>query len=89
MDAHSLDLDTLRGDIDEKRQRSDKLKSSIDAAKYDEQIAERSARIQDLERKREAVNGEMKALSSQGSSRAKLELKRGEIRTKGADIKHT
>ncbi len=89
LDGHSLELGTVRGNMEEKKEHLKKLLSAIAAAKYDVQIADKSSKIQDLERQREAVNSEMKALNSQGNSRAKLELKRGEVRTKTAEIKQT
>lgn len=79
-------LNTLLADIEEKRTRLNKIKTEIGVAKYDSRIAEKSERAKILEEKREALNAEIATLGLQADARAKLDLKRDEVKTKKGEI---
>jgi DNA repair protein RAD50 len=70
-------------DIEEKTKKLDKLKADADEAKY----AEKGRDIKACEEQREELNTELRTLSLQADSRAKLELKRADVSKKRDDIK--
>ncbi|KAL4258232.1 P-loop containing nucleoside triphosphate hydrolase [Pleurotus pulmonarius] len=83
------ELRTLSGDIEEKRSRLDQLKTAIQSANYDGRIAEKTTKAKHLEDQRDSLNAEFRALSLQADSRAKLDLKRTELKSKTAELKNT
>jgi DNA repair protein RAD50 len=82
-------LNTLQGDIEEKRTRLTKIKTDMGTAKYDVRLAEQTEKAKRLEEQREALNSEFRSLSLQADARAKLDLKRAEIRSKNGEIHST
>ncbi|KAF9643243.1 hypothetical protein BDM02DRAFT_1548809 [Thelephora ganbajun] len=78
----TTDIRTLQGDIEEKKRRLDKVRQEIKDANYDEKIAEKSSKARALEDQREDLNGEIRTLSLQADSRARLDIKRAEMRSK-------
>lgn len=80
-------LKTLQGDIEEKRSRLTKVKTDVGAAKYDALLADRTEKAKDLEERRDALNRDLRALSLQADARAKLDLKRGEVKSKNGEIR--
>ncbi|KAF7365212.1 DNA repair protein rad50 [Mycena venus] len=83
------ELRTLTGDIEEKQSRLAKVQSEIAAAKYDERLDERTASTKALEEKRDVLNSEFKALNMHADSRAKLDLKRKDVKSKTTEITTT
>ncbi|KAG5221328.1 DNA repair protein [Salix suchowensis] len=83
------ELRTLSGDIEEKKSRLDQLKATIQSANYDGRIAEKTTKAKHLEDRRDSLNAEFRALSLQADSRAKLDLKRTELKSKTAELKNT
>lgn len=83
------ELRTLVGDFEEKKARLDKVKNDIDASGYDAKLAEKQSKSRNMEDRRDALNTEIRTLSLQADSRARLDLKRAEVKTKTADIKNT
>lgn len=57
------------------------------AAKYDALLADRTEKAKDLEERRDALNRDLRALSLQADARAKLDLKRGEVKSKNGEIR--
>ena len=49
---------------------------------YDEKIAEKSSKARALEDQREHLNAEIRTLSLQADSRARLDIKRAEMKSK-------
>ena len=83
----SSDLRTLQGDVEEKKTRVEKLKNDIRSADYDARLAEKTDKARSLEEERENLSGEIRKLSLQADSRAKLDLTRKEIKSKNTEIK--
>lgn len=83
------ELRTIQTDITDKRARLEVLRGEARAARFDERLAERVAQARTLEAKRDALNGEIRALSLQADTRARLDLKRAEVRNKRAEVENT
>ena len=83
----SSDLRTLQGDVEEKKTRVEKLKNDIRSADYDARLSEKTDKARSLEEERESLSGEIRKLSLQADSRAKLDLTRKEIKSKNTEIK--
>ncbi|KAH6912703.1 AAA domain-containing protein [Coprinopsis sp. MPI-PUGE-AT-0042] len=73
-------------EMEEKQTRIEKLKKEIMAAKHEKRLQEKMEQARQLEETREALMEETRALSSQADSRAKLDLKRTEIKTKTLEV---
>lgn len=73
----------------EKNIRMEKVRNEVKAARYDELLAEKNSKAKSLEVTREELNSEFKSLSSQSDSRARLGLKRDDVKLKTGEIKHT
>ncbi|THH19195.1 hypothetical protein EW146_g1924 [Bondarzewia mesenterica] len=82
------DLDTLLADIDGKRARIEKSQAELVTVKYDERFSELVNRSRALEDKRDSLNDELRTLSLQAESRAKLDLKQSELKSKSSDLKN-
>lgn len=85
----SSELHTLTGDIEEKKSRLEKVKNDMQAAKYESKLAEKTAKARSFEDRRDQLNMEIRSLALQSDSRARLNLKREELKTKTADVKNT
>lgn len=79
-------VDETKLEIEEKRSRIEKIKADIANAKYDEKIQEKVDQARNLEAKREELLEQSKSLSMQADSRAKVDLKRSEVKTKQKEI---
>ena len=84
----TTDIRTLQGDIEEKKRRLDKVRQEIKDANYDERIAEKSSKARALEDQREDLNGEIRTLSLQADSRARLDIKRAEMKSKKNEMQN-
>ena len=84
----TTDIRTLQGDIEEKKRRLDKVRQEIRDANYDEKIAERGSKARALEDQREDLNGEIRTLSLQADSRARLDIKRAEMKSKKNEMQN-
>ncbi|KDR82825.1 hypothetical protein GALMADRAFT_112894 [Galerina marginata CBS 339.88] len=82
-------LRSLQGDMEEKKDRLEKLKSTIASANFDVRLAELASKSRILEEERDQLNIELQGLSLQAESRARLELKRGEVKTKSLEIENS
>jgi DNA repair protein RAD50 len=82
-------LKTLEGDIEEKRKRLTKIKTDMGTANHDAKLAEKTEQAKSLEAQRDALNRELRTLSIQADSRAKLDLKRAEVKSKNGEIQST
>ncbi|KIM43207.1 hypothetical protein M413DRAFT_444016 [Hebeloma cylindrosporum] len=82
-------LRNLQSDIEDKKARLQKLKANINSAQYDSRLAEFAKKARELEDERERLNTELQGLSLQADSRARLELKRGEVKSKTMEIQTT
>ncbi|CAK5284189.1 unnamed protein product [Mycena citricolor] len=85
----SNELRSLTEDIEEKQTRLQKSQAAINAAKYDENLEEKTSSIKSLEEKRDALNSEFKLLNLQAEARAKLDHQRNEVKSKSLEISST
>ncbi|KAK0201991.1 hypothetical protein DFS33DRAFT_1037614 [Desarmillaria ectypa] len=85
---YEIELSTMKDNIEDKRRRLEKLKKSLNESDYDGQLAEKVTQAQGLEHQRESLSGELTSLSNQAEARVALDLKRGEVKSKTADMNH-
>jgi len=83
------ELRTLTADIGEKKSRINKIRADVKASNYEEIIAEKSAKSRTMEDRREELNAEIRSLSLQADARARLDIKRSEVKSKKTDVKNT
>jgi DNA repair protein RAD50 len=76
----------LQSDIEDRKGRLLKLKAAVSSAKYNSRLADFAKKARELEDQRERLNSELQGLSLQADSRARLELKRGEVKSKTMEI---
>jgi len=88
MQGLSSELRTLAGDIEEKKLRVEKIKADIQTGKFDEHLSEKATKARSMEDQRDTLNTELRSLSLQADSRARLDLKRAEMRSKTSDTKN-
>lgn len=88
MEGLASELRTLVGDIEEKKLRLEKLKNDIKTANFDERLSERAVKARSLDDRRDALNAELRSLSLQADVRARLDLKRAEMRNKKTETKN-
>lgn len=88
MQGLASDLRTLLGDIEEKKLRLEKIKGEIKSASFDDRLNERAVRARSLDDKRDTLNVELRSLSLQADVRARLDLKRAEMRSKKTENKN-
>ena len=79
-------LRTLQSDIEEKKDRLQKLKQDLIASNYEGRLAEKAEKSRRMEAKREQLSFELQKLSLQADSRAKLEINRKEVKNKTSEI---
>lgn len=70
----------------EKRAKRDKLANEFRDARYEDQLNAKAKEIQKLEVEREALNAEQSRLSLQADERAKLDLKKADMKKKQASV---
>lgn len=83
------ELRNMQNDITSKRERLDALRAELRASNYDERLSERITQVHALEAKRTMLNRELRDLSTHADTRAKLDLKREEVRRKKTDVENT
>lgn len=82
-----IELESLKGELEEKKAKVDRLRAELTKAKYEEKLSQKTQAIKTLNDHKDALNAEFATLSSQASIGAKLDLKRQEVRTKNSEIK--
>lgn len=75
--------------MEEKRRRLEKAKEDIKGSNYDERISEKTTKSRSIEDQRDDLNNELRSLNLQADSRAKLDLKRDELKSKSNEISNT
>ncbi|KAF7987104.1 hypothetical protein HWV62_291 [Athelia sp. TMB] len=83
------DLRTLVVEMEDNQTRLDKIKHDFENSGYEAKLVEKASRTRALEDQRNALTAEIRVLSLQADSRARLDLKRAEVKTKSADITNT
>jgi DNA repair protein RAD50 len=84
----TTDIRTLEGDIEEKRRRLDRARQEIKDGNFDERISEKSSKARALEDRREDLNRELGTLGLQADSRARLDIKRTELKSKRNEMRN-
>ncbi|KAL6304328.1 P-loop containing nucleoside triphosphate hydrolase protein [Sparassis latifolia] len=82
------ELHALRADMEEKEHRIESIKADLRAGKYEERLAEVTAKGRNLDTKREELNIELGALSRQSDARARLNLTRTELKNRTSELKN-
>ncbi|PIL22506.1 hypothetical protein GSI_15195 [Ganoderma sinense ZZ0214-1] len=82
-------LAELNADIDEKRNRLARAQEEFKTAGFEEKIREAMSQSSKLNDRRDELNEELRTLSLQADSRAKLDLQRAQMKTKTGEIKTT
>lgn len=75
--------------MEDKQTRLDKVKNDLATSGYEAKLTEKTSKSRRLEEQRDELNSEIRKLSLQADSRARLDLKRAEVKTKNADVKNT
>jgi DNA repair protein RAD50 len=83
-----LSINTLVVEVQDKKDRLDRLKASIASANYDARLAEFIKTGRGLEERREELNVELQSLTLQADTRARLDLKRAEVKTKSVEVQN-
>ncbi|KAI0057825.1 hypothetical protein BV25DRAFT_1994717 [Artomyces pyxidatus] len=83
------ELQNHMADMDEKKARIEKTDAEISASKYEERLADLNVKIRGMEDTRDELTQEIRSLSLQSDSRAKLTLQQKELATKSRDLKTT
>jgi DNA repair protein RAD50 len=82
------DLLNIVSDIEGKRARIQKLKEDIVAAKHDDRIADLNARVRSMEDQRDNLTLEIRTLSLQSDTRAKLTLHQRNLASKEREMRN-
>lgn len=88
MQGLASELRTLAGDIEEKKLRLEKIKADMQSGNFDERLSAKAVKARSMEDQRDTLNTELRGLSLQAESRARLDLKRAEMRSKTSDTKN-
>ncbi|KAF8195567.1 AAA domain-containing protein [Pholiota molesta] len=86
MQSVPMSLRTLQVEMEDKKERLQKLKSAKLSAKYDERLAELANKGRKLEDERDQLNNELQSLSAQAEMRARLDMKRKEAKSKASEV---
>ena len=82
------DLLNVVSDIEGKRARIQKLKEDIVAAKHDDRIADLNTRVRTMEDQRDNLTLEIRTLSLQSDTRAKLTLHQRDLASKEREMRN-
>lgn len=76
----------LQAVLNDKTSRLQTAKSALASANFEARLAEIANKSRGFEDERDQLNSELQGLTLQAESRARLELKRGEIKSKTLEI---
>ena len=82
------DLQNIFSDIEGKNTRIQKLNEDLIAAKYDDRIADLNTRVRTMEDQRDNLTLEIRTLSLQSDSRAKLTLHQRDLASKEREMRN-
>jgi DNA repair protein RAD50 len=82
------DLLNIVSDIEGKRARIQKLKEDLVTAKHDDRIADLNTRVRTMEDQRDNLTLEIRTLSLQSDTRAKLTLHQRDLASKEREMKN-
>ncbi|TFK64624.1 hypothetical protein BDN72DRAFT_963073 [Pluteus cervinus] len=79
-------LQNAQDEIHEKKRRIEKIKADIATAAFEKNLAEKGEKARQVEERHQTLSSELASLSLQSDSRAKLDLKRGEVKSRTIEI---
>ena len=82
------DLQNILSDIEGKNTRIQKLNGDLIAAKYDDRVADLNTRVRTMEDQRDNLTLEIRTLSLQSDSRAKLTLHQRDLASKEREMRN-
>jgi DNA repair protein RAD50 len=82
------DLQNILSDIEGKNTRIQKLNEDLIAAKYDDRVVDLNARVRAMEDQRDNLTLEIRTLSLQSDSRAKLTLHQRDLASKEREMRN-
>jgi DNA repair protein RAD50 len=82
------DLQNILSDIEGKNTRIQKLNEDLIAAKYDDRVADLNTRVRAMEDQRDNLTLEIRTLSLQSDSRAKLTLHQRDLASKEREMRN-
>lgn len=85
----NAELQSTQEELEEKRNRVEKTRKDIASKNFDEKLQDKADKLRLCEEKREALLKENQTLNMQAESRANLNLKRTEVKTKTTEIQST
>lgn len=80
---------SLQADIEEKERRIASIKEEIKAGNFEQRLGEMHAKSRNMESRRDELTAEIRTLSLQADARARLDLKRAEVKSKTAETQNT
>lgn len=75
--------------MEEKQRRIETTRSDLRTASFDSHLSELNSKARGMEMKRDELTAEIRSLSLQADARAKLDLKRTELKSKTNEVKTT
>ncbi|EPT05284.1 hypothetical protein FOMPIDRAFT_148443 [Fomitopsis schrenkii] len=87
--ALASQLRSLQADIEEKERRIASIKEEIKAGNFEQRLGEMHAKSRNMESRRDELTAEIRTLSLQADARARLDLKRAEVKSKTAETQNT
>lgn len=88
VESVGLYINTLAVEIQDKKDRLEKLRATVASANYEARLVEFTKTGRGFEERREELNVELQSLTLQADTRARLDLKRTEIKTKSVEVQN-
>ena len=82
------ELQDIASDIEDKKARIEKLTADIVAAKHDDRLADLNTKVRAMEDQRDKLTLEIRALSLDSDSRAKLTLHQRDLASKEREMRN-
>ncbi len=82
------ELQDITSDIEDKKARIEKLTADIVAAKHDDRLADLNTKVRAMEDQRDNLTLEIRALSLESDSRAKLTLHQRDLASKEREMRN-
>jgi hypothetical protein len=87
-DALTSKRKNIETEIEEKERRIQLVKDEIKAANFEERLGEKAVKARGMEAKVIELNGEIQSLNTQGSTRTRLDISRGNLTKTENEIKN-
>ena len=82
------ELQDITSDIEDKKARIEKLTADIVAAKHDDRLADLNTKVRAMEDQRDKLTLEIRGLSLESDSRAKLTLHQRDLASKEREMRN-